>query len=212
MFPTMNTETLLADLARRVANMIRAGRIAEVDHAGPRVRVQSGDILTGWLPWQTHRAGNTRTWNPPTVGEQVMILSPSGEPAAGMVIPAFYCQDHPAPSSSQDTHVTEYPDGATISYNHASGALAASGIQTGTIQAAVSVTLDTPLTHCTGKLTVDDLLSYGNGIAGTGGSNNNTITGDLTHSGGSLSSNGIVLDTHTHTGVQPGGGSTGGPQ
>jgi phage baseplate assembly protein V len=206
----MNTELQLADLARRVANMMRTGRIAEVDHAGPRVRVQSGDLLTEWLPWQTHRAGNTRTWDPPTVGEQVMILSPSGEPAAGMVIPAFYCQDHLPPSNSPNTHVTEYPDGARISYNHATGALVASGIQTGTIQAAVSVTLDTPLTHCTGKLTVDDLLTYGNGISGTGGDNNNTINGKLTHVGGELSSNGIVLHTHTHPGDS--GGTTGVPQ
>lgn len=206
----MNTELQLADLARRVANMIRTGRIAAVDHAGPRVRVQSGDLLTEWLPWQTRRAGNTRTWDPPTVGEQVMVLSPSGEPAAGMVIPALYCQDHPAPDNSPDTHVTEYPDGARISYNHATGALAASGIQTGAIQAAVSVTLDTPLTHCTGKLTVDDLLTYGNGIAGTAGINNNIINGQLTHVGGDLSSNGIVLHTHTHLGDS--GGTTGSPQ
>lgn len=207
----MNIELQLADLARRVANMIRTGRVAEVDHAAARVRVQSGDILTEWLPWQTHRAGNTRTWNPPTIGEQVMILSPSGEPAAGMVIPALYCQDHQAPDTSPDTHVIEYPDGAIISYNHVTSALVASGIQTGMIQAAVSVTLDTPLTHCTGKLTVDDLLTYGNGIAGTGGANNNIINGEFTHVGGELSSNGIVLHTHLHTDVQPGGGNTGTP-
>lgn len=212
MFSTMSQETQLADLARRVANMMRTGRVAEVNHAAARVRVQSGDLLTEWLPWQTHRAGNTRSWSPPTVGEQVMILSPSGEPGAGMVMPAWYCHDKPAPDSSPDTHVTEYPDGAIVSYNHVTGALVASGIQTGTIEAAISVTLDTPLTHCTGKLTVDDLLTYGNGIAGTGGSNHNIISGDFSHSGGELSSNGIVLHTHTHNGVQPGGGDTGLPQ
>lgn len=206
----MDIQTQLADLARRVANMIRTGRIAEVDHAGPRVRVQSGYLLTEWLPWQTHRAGNTRTWDPPTVGEQVMILSPSGEPAAGVVMPALYCQDHPAPDASPNTHVIQFPDGAIIGYDHATGALVASGIQTGVIQAAVSVTLDTPLTHCTGKLTVDDLLTYGNGISGTGGENNNIINGQLTHVGGALSSNGIVLHTHTHPGDS--GGTTGVPQ
>ena len=36
--------------------------------------------------------------------------------------------------------------------------------------------------------------------------------GDFAHAGGTLSSNGIALATHTHTGVQPGGGNTGGPQ
>lgn len=35
--------------------------------------------------------------------------------------------------------------------------------------------------------------------------------GGVTSTGGPLSSNGIVLDTHTHGGVTPGGGTTGGP-
>lgn len=39
-----------------------------------------------------------------------------------------------------------------------------------------------------------------------------TWNGAVTQSGGSLSSNGIVLDTHNHSGVVPGGGLSGGPQ
>lgn len=214
----MIIEAALSELNRRLANMIRLGRVAQIDHAECRVRVVSGNILTGWLPWQTSRAGATRTWDPPSVGEQVMIISPSGDHASALVMPAFYCADHPAPDSSPDTHVIDYPDGARISYNHATGALIAAGIQTAAIHAAVSVTLDTPLTHCTGdlhvvgKATVDDLLTYGNGIAGTGGANANIITGDLTQTGGQLSSNGIVLDSHHHTGVRAGGDNTGGPE
>lgn len=207
----MDIQTQLADLARRVANMIRTGRIAEVDHAGPRVRVQSGDLLTEWLPWQTHRAGNTRTWNPPTVGEQVMILSPSGEPAAGMVIPALYCQDHPAPDASPNTHVIQFPDGAIIGYDHASHALDITGIATVRVVASESVTLDTPYTRITGRLEIDDLITYHNGMVGEGGGGNAvTITGDFVHEQGVLSSNGIVLHTHTHPGDS--GGTTGAPQ
>ncbi|WMR36092.1 phage baseplate assembly protein V, partial [Metapseudomonas otitidis] len=40
-----------ATLARLLENLIRLGTIAEVDHAAARVRVQSGQLLTGWLPW-----------------------------------------------------------------------------------------------------------------------------------------------------------------
>lgn len=39
-----------------------------------------------------------------------------------------------------------------------------------------------------------------------------TITGGIKNTGGQIESNGIVLETHTHTGVEPGGGSTGQPQ
>lgn len=209
----MDIQTQLADLARRVANMIRTGRVAEVDHAGPRVRVQSGELLTEWLPWQTRRAGNTRTWDPPTVGEQVMILSPSGEPAAGIVIPALYCLEHPAPDASPNTHVIQFPDGAIIAYDHASHAFDLTGVATVRVAADMSITLDSPYTHITGQLEVDDLITYHSGMVGEGGGGNAvTITGDFVHEQGVLSSNGVVLHTHTHTGVQPGGGNTGGPQ
>lgn len=208
----------IAHLSRLVENLIRVGTVAAVDHAAARCRVASGELLTEWLPWLEHRAGATLTWDPPTIGEQVIILSPSGEPAGGIVLTGIFCTAHPAPSASASEHVIDYPDGARISYDHVSGELIASGVQTATIQAAVSVTLDTPETHITGNvqvdgtLTVDDLLTYGNGIAGTGGTNNNIITGDFVQTAGVLSSNGIVLATHTHSGVVPGGGSTGGPQ
>lgn len=58
----------------------------------------------------------------------------------------------------------------------------------------------------------------GMGITGSGsGGSTVTVTGSISHNGsltntGSVSSNGITLGTHTHSGVQPGGGSTGGPQ
>lgn len=201
----------IAELSRRLENIIRFGTIAEVNHAARRVRVDSGELRTAWLKWQTGRAGNARTWSPPSLGEQVMILSPSGVLENGIVVPSIYCDDNDAPSSSASEHVFAFPDGARISYDHDSGALIASGIQTAIVQAATSVTLDTPHTHCTGSLTIDGLLTYGDGIAGTGGGNGNSISGDFTHTAGSLSSNGVVLHTHHHGGVQPGGGNTGGP-
>jgi phage baseplate assembly protein V len=199
------------ELSRRLENLIRLGTIHSIDHAAVRVRVQTGRLVTQWLPWLEHRAGATTSWDPPTVGEQCVILSPSGEPAGGIVLRGLHSATIEPPSHSPDTHVIKFPDGAVVSYDHADSHLDVSGIQTARIQAAVSVTLDTPLTHCTGKLEVDDLLTYHNGLAGTGGSNANTVTGNFTHTDGSLSSNGIVLDTHIHTGVYPGGGTSGGP-
>lgn len=60
----------LVELLRLVHNLIRLGTIAEVDHSHAQVRVQSGELLTNWLPWLEARAGTTRTWSAPTVGEQ----------------------------------------------------------------------------------------------------------------------------------------------
>lgn len=208
----------IATLSRLLENVIRIGTVSAVDHATALCRVDSGELESDWLPWVERRAGHTRTWDPPTIGEQVILLSPSGEPAGGVALRGLYRDVHPAPSASASEHVVTYPDGARIAYDHASGALTASGIQTATIQAAVSVTLDTPTTHITGDVqidgtcTVNDLLTYGNGIAGTGGDNENLVSGNFVQVGGTLSSNGIVLDSHTHGGVVPGGGNTGGPQ
>lgn len=213
-----------AELSRRIENLIRFGTIAEIDHGARRVRVQSGKLLTEWLKWQTDRAGSTRSWNPPTLGEQVMILSPSGELGNGIVLPSIYSDTFDSVSSDPTLHIVEYPDGARIAYNHATGALSSTGIKTALVQASDSVTLDTPMTHITGNVqvdgdvhvngdtSIDGNLSYGNGLSGTGGSNGNVIAGSLTQTGGQLSSNGIVLDTHTHSGVQLGSGNTGAPQ
>ena len=220
----------LVELSRLVENLLRIGTIHSVDHATVRVRVQTGNITTDWLRWIEHRAGNTTTWDPPTIGEQCIILSPSGELAQGVVIYGAPSGLIAPPSHDPAQHVTRYPDGTVISYDHAAGlhqasypdgaqisyhhpssALQATGIATGLVQAATSITLDTPLTHITGQCVIDDLLTYKNGLAGTGGSNNNIVTGNFTHTTGNLSSNGKVLHTHTHTGVQSGGSNTGAP-
>lgn len=73
--------------------------------------------MTGWLPWIPARAGNDRDWDPPSDGEQVLILSPSGELAAGVVLPSLYRRAHPAPESDPGKHTRLYRDGARIEYD-----------------------------------------------------------------------------------------------
>lgn len=203
--------TDLIDLARRLANTLRLGTIEQVDHPAARVRVRSGEILTTWLPWFTWRAGATSSWSAPTVGEQVLILAPSGDLAGAVVLPAIYTDAHPAPSNSPTQHVTHYPDGTTISYDHATGQADISGATLVTVHATGAVVLDAPITTVTGMLTVEGLLTYQSGLAGTGGGMGTTITGNITQTGGQITSNGIPLATHTHSGVQPGSGNTGAP-
>lgn len=145
----------IATLSRLIENLIRLGTIEEIDLSAKSCRVRSGKLLSNWLPWITLRAGTTRTWNPPSIGEQVLILSPSGEPAGGVILMGIQSALHPTPSSSADEHVTVYPDGAHIAYNHFTGALVASGLQTALIQAATQVTVDCPAVHVTGTVTID---------------------------------------------------------
>ncbi len=225
--------SLLADLSRRLESLIRTGTIAAVDLPAVRVRVRSGGLLTRELPWLEQRAANTTTWDPPVVGEQVLLLCPSGNPAAGVVLRGLHTDALPPPSSSADEHVTRFPDGAVIKYNHASSALAATGIKTATVEASELVTLDVPKTHITGDVTIDGdllvlgratitkLLSYLAGLfgqAGTGAGAGNTIHGPINQTGGTFTTDGDVIARevsflgHDHEERGTGGGITSKPR
>ena len=118
----MNLQELaveLADLRRRFENVLCLGVIAEADYAAARVRVSIGALKTTWLPWLTHRAGGDSTWHAPEVGEQVLVLSPSGDLAQGVVLPAIFYASHPANASAATVHRTTYADGAVIEYDRA---------------------------------------------------------------------------------------------
>lgn len=113
---------IVRDLQRRMANMIRRGRVHSVDfeQSPPRVKVEyEKDAVTGWLPWISGRESSKhRTdWEPLAVGEQVIILSESGELSAGVVIPSLPDSSNPVPSTSPDEHVSRYEDGTTFTYN-----------------------------------------------------------------------------------------------
>jgi len=218
-----------AEHNRLIESLLRLGTIAEVQARPPRVRVQSGQLTTDWRPWFTVRAGTTSEWNPPSVGEQCLLLCCSGDPATGFVLLGIPSDQFPPPSASLDEHVRCYPDGATITYNHATGALSAVGIKTALLQAADKVTVDCPLTeltgdvHIIGKLTVDgealikSLLTYMAGMSGQGGASGKTVIrgdvehiGSYAHSGGAFTSDTILQDNHRHQDSQ--GGMTSGPK
>ncbi|MEZ9880532.1 phage baseplate assembly protein V [Vibrio sp. 10N.261.51.E5] len=113
---------IVRDLQRRMANMIRRGRVHSVDfeQSPPRVKVEyDKGAVTGWLPWISGRESNKhRTdWEPLAIGEQVIILSESGELSAGVVLPSLPDATSPVPSTSPDEHVSRYEDGTTFTYN-----------------------------------------------------------------------------------------------
>ncbi|MGG7447744.1 phage baseplate assembly protein V [Kosakonia oryzendophytica] len=210
----MNTQLSLQEMARTLRNMIRTGIIVETDLNTGRCRVQTGGLVTQWLQWLTHRAGQSRTWWAPSVGEQVLVLAVGGELDTAFVLPGIYSDDRPAPSASADAWHVAFPDGAVLEYEPHTSALKVSGIKTADISASQSitasvpevlvkastrVTLDTPEVVCTNKLITGTLEVKSGG----------TMRGNIEHSGGSLSSNGKVLHTHQHPGDS--GGTTGAP-
>jgi hypothetical protein len=80
------------------------------------------------------------------------------------------------------------------------------------INAPGGTTITTPSTMNTGTLTTQGLLTYQAGLSGTGGGAGTTISGDLSHSGGTITSLGKKIDgTHTHSGVVSGSDNSGTP-
>lgn len=112
----------LSEISRLFANLIRVGKISELDEANARVKVQTSGLTTDWLPWGSMRAGKTRAWSPPQVGEQVVLASPFGDMGQAVVIGSLFSDDSPAPAASKDQETVVYPDGAQQDYNSASHA------------------------------------------------------------------------------------------
>jgi phage baseplate assembly protein V len=175
----------IAELARRLDSLILPGTVAEVDHDNARCRVQAGELLTAWLPWFARRAGSARDWDAPSVGEQCIVLCPTGEPSAGFVLVGLYSDTYAAPANSATLWRRVFFDGAVIEYDHATHALIAQLPEEGTavVLAPGGISLIGDV-EVTGKITAtDDVIAAG-----------------------------ISLTQHIHGGVQSGGSSTGVPQ
>lgn len=175
----------ITDLLRRLENLIRLGTIAAVDHQAARCTVSTGGLSVPNLPWLALRAGSSSDWDPPTVGEQCILVAPSGEPALGVALVGLYSQQRPAPSNSATVRRRKYPDGAVIDYDHATHTLSA------TLPAGGKAQLTAP-----GGVTI---------------LGNVDITGTVTVSADVVAS-GISLVTHKHGGVQTGSGTTAVPK
>ena len=120
----MNEFELISDINRRIANMINMGTVHSVDGALCRVAI-GGDSqnLTPPIKWQAGRAADESNWSQPDIGEQVLLLSPSGDIGNAVAVLGFYSAANPAPSSNPDLTLKNMPDGAVFSYNHADNIL-----------------------------------------------------------------------------------------
>ncbi|MCV9269768.1 phage baseplate assembly protein V, partial [Escherichia coli] len=94
---------------RLLSNIIRTGIISEVDEESWCVRVRSGELETGWLRWNTTRAGAFNVWLPPSPGEQVVIACIGGNPETAMIIGSLWSDAIPAPGKSLKEIVVSAP-------------------------------------------------------------------------------------------------------
>jgi phage baseplate assembly protein V len=174
----------LAEHDRAIQQAIRIGRVAALDAAAARVQVAIGELVTGWIPWLTLRAGPDASWWAPEPGEQVLVLTPGGRGEQAVALPAVYSDAHPAPAAAATVRRDVYADGAVVEYDRAAHRLRA------TLPAGGAAVLVAP-----GGVTIEGDVT----VAGTV-----TVSEDVVASG-------ISLVTHRHTGITPGGALTGEP-
>ncbi|HCQ9968271.1 phage baseplate assembly protein V [Acinetobacter calcoaceticus] len=204
-----------ADINRRLENLIRFGTIKTVNPSKPipLVTVDLDDIVTPEIRFFNARSGEDSTWDPPSLDEEVMVISPCGEIGpTSVVFYGLYNNEHPAPSDDLNKKIRVYADGCIIAYDiaahHLSAILPSGGKAIVTADGGITVNGDT---------TINGNLQINGSTAMTG---NNTVGGSQlvqgsSHSTGAFSTEAdvkagsISLKEHKHSGDS--GGTTGGP-
>ncbi|MGQ1606308.1 phage baseplate assembly protein V [Acinetobacter baumannii] len=204
-----------ADINRRLENLIRFGTIKTVNPSKPipLVTVDLDDIVTPEIRFFNARSGDDSTWDPPSLDEEVMVISPCGEIGpTSVVFYGLYNNEHPAPSDDLNKKIRVYADGCIIAYDiaahHLSAILPSGGKAIVTADGGITVNGDT---------TINGNLQINGSTAMTG---NNTVGGSQlvqgsSHSTGAFSTEAdvkagsISLKEHKHPGDS--GGTTGGP-
>jgi phage baseplate assembly protein V len=188
------------DISLDPASLIREGIVASVDLAAARCTVRIGDpdeeeIETPPLRWLGGRAGATSIWSPPSEGEQVVLLCPEGEIAAGIVLTGVAYDAFP-PAGNSLVEVIEFGDGARIAYDPEGHVLTAE------LPAGATANIVAEQLNITGNVSITGNLAIDGDLTATG-----TATADTDVVGGGKS-----LKGHKHLGVTAGGGVSGVPE
>lgn len=80
----------------RLNNIMREGKVVEVDHKNGLAIVDAHGVRTKPIPW-LQQAGDIVEWNPPAVGQRVVVMSPDGEIGRGFIMPGGFTDQVPAP-------------------------------------------------------------------------------------------------------------------
>lgn len=175
------------DSDRPIADLVREGVIKSIDLNAGKAVVRMGDILTPPIDW-LDSYGETIIWNPPSIGEQVVVLCPEGDIERALIARGL--------PSSTFAHLflgssvgIQFKDGARITYDPKASVL--------DFQLPGSVQITAP----DGVVIKADVRIEGN-LNATG-----VIKGDVDVVGGGKS-----LKDHPHGGVTTGGGFSGPPR
>ncbi len=128
----------IESLKRRLNNTFREGVVTGVDHKSGKARMKSNGLDSPDLPWAT-RSGGQQEWDPPAVGERVLMISPTGDPAQGIILPGGYSDQFKQPYDKPDSWYRKVGDATiladkdqvTLKFGEARITVSAKGIEIG---------------------------------------------------------------------------------
>lgn len=111
----------VAELKRKLENMIRRTTISSVDESTRTVRVLLGNDESAPLPWPADIGKHYCRWIPLKPGIACIIGCEGGDPANAVILRVMYSNDNAAPGNAPDVEVIEYANGNRIEHDNNSG-------------------------------------------------------------------------------------------
>ena len=186
---------------RMLASLVMPCSVVGVDLAAAMVRVSDGAGWTSaWVRWHSQAAGKARHWRAPSLGEQGVLISPSGEPAQGTFVPGLYGNAGAQPDNRDHVEVWRFDDGGSLVYDWQTKTYTIdlpSGTATVKVGGTVAVLTDDAITAKTVNATVQ-----ANNV--TVQAANITLAGEVQINGalrvtGDINGGGKIIDTGGNT-------------
>ncbi len=181
-----------AEHDRMLAGVAIECRVVAVDLAGAKVRVSDGGNWTSaWVRWHAQAAGKSRHWRAPSIGEQGMLTSPSGDPAQGTFAPGLYGAAGAQADNRDHVEVWRFDDGGSLVYDWQAKSYTIT-LPTGTVTIKVgsseAVVTDASITAKAASITLDGPVQI-NGTL--------NVTGNI-HGGGQIIDTAGNTPNHKH--------------
>lgn len=102
----------VAEIKRQARNRKRTGKVAVVDHKKGLARVEISrtdgkPFLSPWVPWKEVASGSIKSHIPPTIGEQVDLVSESGDLTDAVIDMSTPSNENPRPHDGPEAVITK---------------------------------------------------------------------------------------------------------
>ena len=205
----------------KMDQIVRIGRVVSRQPEKMRVRVELPDtvtspLVTAWLPVLCRRACEDMAYDLPDINDQVLcVFLPIGL-EQGFVMGSMFGKQSPPVTNPDKVHRL-FRDGTFLEYDRAEHKLTADVKGDVVITATGNVTVTGQTIQLNGQSSITmnapSIILQGNvsTSAQGGGAGSVTMNGNVRVSNGDVQADLVSLKSHTHEGVQPGGGTSGSP-